>query len=269
MATPAVGVGKREVGLAIERIRMASCPVDRISFADTIAELCHRIDTGSRTHVVFINAAKLVKYHHHPELQQAIERADLLLADGMPIVWASHLFGKALPGRVNGTDLMEALVAEAERRQYGVFFFGGTEDVLQAAIREFRRRHPSLIVAGARNGYFNDDEVPAIIDEVNQSGAQILLVAISTPQKELWVDRNLGSLEVAVAQGVGGSFDVIAGLVPRAPLWMQRSGLEWFFRFLQEPGRMWKRYLETNSLFIWLVLKDFFRSRRLRTQSGD
>jgi N-acetylglucosaminyldiphosphoundecaprenol N-acetyl-beta-D-mannosaminyltransferase len=247
-----------------ERIHLTGCPVDRLSFEETVKELCRRIDSGVRTHVIFINAAKVVRYSKSAPFRTIINRADLLLADGVPIVWAARLLRRPLPGRVNGTDLMEHMIAVAAERGYRLFFLGATQEVILQAVNEFRRRHPKLKVAGFHNGYFGDAEHEAIIQEINSSGADLLLVGMSTPQKELWVDQNLNRLQVAVAQGVGGSFDVAAGVVSRAPRWMQHNGLEWFYRVLQEPQRLWRRYLETNCAFLWLVLRDLLQSWKLR-----
>lgn len=260
MASSAMGA-KSAVSKELERVIVAGVPVDRISFADTVKELCDRIEQRKKTHVLFINAAKVVKYRHDEALAAVIRRADLLLADGVPIVWASKL-RKPLPGRVNGTDLMEGMVAAAAERGYRVYFLGATSEVIEGTVQAFRRRHPRLIVAGYRNGYFKPEDEPAIIDEINATRPDLLFLGISTPQKEFWADRNLPKLNVAVCEGVGGSFDVIAGLTARAPRWMQRSGLEWFYRFLQEPRRMWKRYLMTNSEFVWLVLRDVLRGAK-------
>ena len=244
------------------RIRVAGCPVDALSFDQAIEEICRRIDNKVRTHIVFINAAKIAKYRSDPQLRAVIDRADLLLADGVPVVWASRLLRRALPGRVNGTDLMEAAIAIAAKKGYRLFFLGARPEVVAKTADVFSRRYPMLQVAGLRSGYFTDKESEGVVQEINDSGADLLLIGMSTPRKEFWVDQNLEKLKVSVAQGVGGSFDVAAGLVVRAPIWMQRSGLEWLYRLIQEPHRMWRRYLETNSVFVFLVLRDLVRLRR-------
>jgi len=251
-----------------KRISVAGCPVDRISFEQVVRELCQRIEQRQRTHVVFVNAAKVVRYRQNPELRAVIERSDLLLADGLPVVWASKLRGSPLPGRVNGTDLMERMLAESAAHGYRVFLFGARPDVLQRSVAELRRRHPELQIAGFRHGYFGEIDEAVIIRQINESRTDLLLLGMSTPKKELWGDRHLPSLNVAVCQGVGGSFDTLAGVVKRAPLWMQRCGLEWFHRLLKEPRRMWRRYLETNSAFIWLVLADLAASWKERLASN-
>lgn len=247
---------------APKRISVAGCLVDHISLDEVADELCQRIDQRRRTHVVFINAAKVVRCHQSPDLRAAVERADMLLADGVPIIWASRLRRTPLPGRVNGTDLMERMLAVSAERGYSVYLLGARSEVLQRTVAEIQNRYPSLKIAGFRNGYFSEEDETSVICGINESRPDLLLIGMSTPQKELWGDRHLHSLNVAVCQGVGGSFDVLAGLTTRAPSWMQRYGLEWFYRLMQEPRRLWRRYLETNCAFVWLVLVDLMTSRR-------
>jgi N-acetylglucosaminyldiphosphoundecaprenol N-acetyl-beta-D-mannosaminyltransferase len=240
---------------SVERVRVASCPVDRISFDQAIQQVRERIENGVPTHIVFVNAAKVVNYQRNKRLREAMDKADLLLADGVPLVWASRLLGRPLPGRVNGTDLMHALVELAAEQGYRVFFLGARQEVLDRAVRALKVRYPFLVVAGQHHGYFVPDHEDGVVQQIRASRAQLVFLAMSTPLKETWVDANKHRLGEAVFQGVGGSIDVVAGITRRAPVWMQRAGLEWFFRFLQEPRRMWRRYLETNSVFLWLVGK--------------
>src|SRR5712692_6215754 len=225
----------------LERVRIAGCPVDSCSEKAAIEELCRRIDSRTRTHVIFVNALKAVQYHKDHTLRAVMKNADLLLADGMPIVWLSQLKGVPLPGRIAGVDLMERMVAVAAERGYRVFFLGSRLEVVSKAVTILQRKHPALRVAGYRDGYFEPSDEEQIYAAINASKADLLFIAMSTPQKELWADRNHGRLNVTVCQGVGGGFDVIAGVTQRAPQWMQRAGLEWFYRLCQEPGRMWKR----------------------------
>jgi N-acetylglucosaminyldiphosphoundecaprenol N-acetyl-beta-D-mannosaminyltransferase len=246
------------------RIYMRGVPVDAMSLDQVEEDLCRRIRDRIKTHVVFINAAKVVGFSKDHKLQGAITRAGLSLADGVPIVWASRLYGNPLPGRVNGTDLMERLVSRAAREGFRVFLLGGTKEIVHAVAEEFKRRSPGLKIVGIQDGYFSDSQNDEIVARINESRADILLVGMSTPRKETWADETLHALNVSVCQGVGGSFDVVAGHVSRAPRWMQRFGLEWFYRFLQEPRRMGPRYLITNPLFVKQITGDvisFWRKR--------
>jgi exopolysaccharide biosynthesis WecB/TagA/CpsF family protein len=251
-----------------KRIRVARCPVDSISFPEVVNRLCERIEQRQRTHVVFVNAAKVVRYQGDSQLRAAIQGADFLLADGVPIVWASRLYGSSLPGRVNGTDLMYRMLRESADRGYRVFLLGARPEILQRCISEILRLYPTINIVGHRDGYFHPSEEEDVVSEINSTRADILFVGMPTPRKEIWGERHLNSLNIAVCQGVGGSFDVLAGLVKRAPERMQKCGLEWFFRFLQEPKRLWRRYLTTNASFLWFLFTDaivFFR----RTRSNE
>lgn len=240
------------------RIAVAGCPVDILNFETAVAELCRRIEMGIRTHVVFINAAKAVRYRRDLNLRRVMDEANLLLADGMPIVWASKLGKCSLTERVAGIDLMERMMAVSAERGYKVYLLGATGQVLRKTVEVLKNRYPALQIAGYRNGYFSMEEEPGIVAEINASGADLLLLGMGTPQKEFWADRNLPKLKVSICQGVGGSFDVVAGITKRAPTWMQVCGLEWFYRFLQEPRRMWRRYLQTNTAFLYILVRSFF-----------
>ncbi|HZQ24317.1 MAG TPA: WecB/TagA/CpsF family glycosyltransferase [Terriglobales bacterium] len=227
-----------------------------------VSELCRRLDSRIKTHVVFVNAAKVVQYRDNFALRDVIERAGMLLADGMPLVWLSRLKGTPLPERVAGVDLMDRMVKAAAERGYRVYFLGARHEVVSKAVADFVKRYPLLQVAGYRDGYFLPQQEKEINAEINCSKADLVLIAMSTPQKELWADRNMEKLHAIIYQGVGGGFDVVAGLAKRAPLWMQRTGLEWSYRLFQEPGRMWKRYLFSNLSFLRLALHDLATASR-------
>ena len=235
-----------------------------------VQHLENAIRNRQKTHIVLVNAAKIIRARKDAELGRIIKTADLVGADGVSIVWASQLLRQPLPGRVNGTDLMERLIELSARKGYSIYFLGARQDVLEKAIRRLERIYPTLKIAGYRNGYFNSEqeEEEAVID-ISSSGADILLVGMSTPMKEKWVRRHLDGLRVHVIHGVGGSFDILGGITRRAPGWMQRTGLEWFYRLCQEPRRMWKRYLITNTIFIGLVFKEYFRMRFGRVEKSN
>ena len=241
----------------MEWVKILGCPITKLSLEDFVANAEEFIRSKKPHYIAVVNVAKVVKMRSDTELEQSVVNAALIGADGVPLVWASRLLGNPLPGRVNGTDLMYKLLEKANDKGYRVFFFGATEHVLQQVVRQVRQDYPHVQVAGYRNGYFTAAEELDIVRQIRASEPDILFIGFGTPKKELWVRRYLSAMHVSVIHGVGGSFDVMAGVIPRAPVWMQRNGLEWFFRLLQEPRRMWQRYLLTNSLFILLFLVEW------------
>jgi N-acetylglucosaminyldiphosphoundecaprenol N-acetyl-beta-D-mannosaminyltransferase len=223
---------------------------------DETVERCRElILSGRQAQHVVLNGGKCVLLADEPDLRAIVAGCDVINADGQSVVWAARWLGVPVPERVAGIDLMERLLAVAEAEGWPVYFLGAKDDVLADFEAEARRRLPRLVVAGRRNGYFRPDEEPAVAETVRASGARLLLVAISSPLKERFLARQLHRMGPLLAMGVGGSFDVWAGRASRAPLWMQRSGLEWFYRFVQEPRRMWRRYLVGNARFGWMVLR--------------
>ncbi len=206
-----------------------------------------------------VNVDKVVKASRNPGLRRIINECALVNADGMPLVWASRLLGKSLKERVAGVDLFEALVERSAEKEWRVFFLGAREEVVRAVKDLYARKLPRLRVAGYRNGYWNREEEAGVVKLIADSRPQLLFVAISSPQKEQFLGRYQAEMKVPFAMGVGGSFDVVVGKVKRAPVWMQKWSLEWFYRFLQEPRRMFKRYFIDDMWFFWLLLKELFR----------
>ena len=229
--------------------------------SETIYRISNSIKSKNQIHHVVVNAAKIVALQKDLKLRESVNCCDIINADGQAVVWASRFLKKPLPERVAGIDLMENLVALAHREGYKIFFLGAKEEIVSNVVSIYSKKFSSNIIAGYRNGYFDKDQEKSIAKEISDSGANILFVAISSPKKEIFLNENKSILKnVNFIMGVGGSFDVVSGLVKRAPLWMQRYGLEWFYRFIQEPKRMWKRYLMGNLKFISLVLKEKIKS---------
>jgi N-acetylglucosaminyldiphosphoundecaprenol N-acetyl-beta-D-mannosaminyltransferase len=154
---------------------------------------------------------------------------------------------------------MHRLLELAERKGYRVYFLGARADVLARALERLRAQHPDLVVAGSRDGYFSDEESDVVAAGIREAEPDLLFVAMSSPRKEYWVAEHSEDLGVPFVMGVGGALDVVAGTARRAPRWAQRIGLEWFFRFLQEPRRLFGRYARTNSVFVWLVARELVR----------
>ena len=243
------------------KIHMLNTNIHNLSMEQTVAIVKEAIDQEKQLHHVAVNAGKIVQMQHNQELRESVNNSDLINADGQAVIWASKFLNKPLKERVAGIDLMENLVNLASKKNYSIYLFGAKEEVVSAVSKKFQDQYGPQIIAGYKNGYFKKEEEQAIAQEIAASGAQILFVAITSPIKENFLYQNREILKsINLIMGVGGSFDVVAGVTKRAPLWMQKAGLEWFYRFLQEPGRMWKRYLVGNTKFIWLVLKEKFKS---------
>lgn len=225
--------------------------------SETLDIIQKTIESGKSIHQTAVNASILVDIQKDEELYESVVNSDLINADGQSIVWASKFLRKPLKERVTGIDLMQNCIEMAHKNKFKVYFFGAKEEVVQKVVEVYSKKYSQNIVAGYRNGYFEKSEEKKIAEEISKSKANMLFVAITSPIKEKFLYENREILRnVNFTMGVGGSFDVVSGFVKRAPLWMQKYGLEWFFRFIQEPKRMWKRYLIGNSKFIFLVFKE-------------
>jgi len=248
--------------LLMSRINILGCPIDCLSMGETLDKIESIIKGKTPRQHVVINVAKLVDMHRDNKLKEIISACDIINVDGMPIVWASKLLGTPLPERVAGVDLFQELIKLSSQKGYRPFFFGARQWVVGKVVEEFKKKYPNLNVAGYRNGYFKESEERSIAEMINNSHADILFVGFSSPIKEKFLNRWMSTMEVPFCMGVGGSFDIVAGRTKRAPLWVQNYGLEWLYRLLQEPRRMWKRYATTNPVFIWMVIKEFFKRKR-------
>lgn len=235
---------------------------------DETVERCAAIveQREAAQHVV-LNAAKVVMMADVPELRTIVRQCALVNADGQSVVWAARLLGHRVPERVAGIDLMHRLLQRAEKAGWPVYFLGARQEVLDRCISACEAAYPALVIAGAHHGYFTDDA--AMADAVRESGARLLFVGISSPRKELFLAEQRDRLGPLLAVGVGGAFDVVAGLTRRAPVWMQRTGLEWLYRFMQEPRRMWRRYLVGNLRFVGMVLAEALRRTRRGAGTND
>ena len=241
----------------MNRINILNTNIDNYSMSETVDSVVQAIERKKQLHHVVVNAGKIVALQKDLVLRDSVNECDLINADGQSVVWASKLLGQPLKERVAGIDLMDNLVELSYRKGYKMYFLGAKEEIVEKVVKIYTEKYNSDIIAGFRNGYFSQEDEERIAFDISDSQAQILFVAISSPTKENFLYRNKEHLaKVNFIMGVGGSFDVIAGKVKRAPKWMQKYGLEWFYRFLQEPGRMWRRYLVGNTKFIWLVLKE-------------
>jgi len=239
----------------MQRIEFLGCPMDVTSMNKTVGTIRDAVTAGHFTQHVVVNVAKLVNMRDDPELRESVRSCDIINIDGMGVVLGARFLGYSVPERVAGVDLFHELLEMSAANKFSVFLLGATDEVVSTTALKAKALYPSLEIAGYHHGYFWDDEA-ALVEKIRTSGAQLLFVAITSPMKENFINRWRDQLGVTFVMGVGGTFDVVAGKVKRAPLWMQNYGLEWLYRVIQEPSRMWRRYLITNSKFAWLLIKE-------------
>jgi N-acetylglucosaminyldiphosphoundecaprenol N-acetyl-beta-D-mannosaminyltransferase len=254
----------RPVSNGADRVTILGCSIDRLDMDETVHRCQQIIESGGFGHHTAVNAAKLIAFRNDPRLREIIADSTLVNADGQSVVWASRLLGDPLSTRVTGIDLMMRLLDVAEQRRYCVFILGARKSVLEQAVSEIRRRYPRLPLAGYFHGHFDDEHYEAVARSSRRASPDILFVAMSSPRKEYFLGRFAQNLGVPFVMGVGGSIDVLAGVRKRAPVVWQRLGLEWLYRLIQEPRRLARRYLVTNTQFIALVSLELVRRRLLR-----
>jgi N-acetylglucosaminyldiphosphoundecaprenol N-acetyl-beta-D-mannosaminyltransferase len=241
-------------------------PIAALTMSEAVDLVQSAIAARENLQIGVVNAAKLVNMRRDPDLRADVLACDMVLADGMAVVWASRVLGCELPERVAGIDLMFAMLERGSRHGYRIFCLGATQEVLDGVLAVFGRDYPGVVIAGSHHGYFSQPEEASVAAQIAASKADILIVAMTSPRKEQFIARWGGSLGVTVCHGVGGSFDVVAGKVQRAPAAWQRLGLEWLYRVKQEPRRLWRRYLVTNTMFVSLVLSEWFQLKLRRPQ---
>ncbi|MBN1343895.1 MAG: WecB/TagA/CpsF family glycosyltransferase [Phycisphaerae bacterium] len=237
-------------------------PIHGLTMDQVLDVLDDAISAHRRTLLGVVNAAKIVNMRRDPELRESVLSADLILADGMSVVWASRLLRQPLPERIAGIDLMLRLLERGNERRYRVFCLGARQEVLEKVAQRIRAELPNLALVGYHHGYYTPEEEPAVASQIAAARPDLLFVAMTSPKKEQFLARWADEIDVPVCHGVGGSFDVYAGQVKRAPLLWQKLGIEWLYRVLQEPRRMWRRYLVTNLLFGGMLLGELAGLRR-------
>jgi len=242
-----------------ERIDFMGLSIDRISMNEVLKRIELFVESEKPHRIVFLNALKIVLANSDKELQEIINASDLVLADGMSIVFSLRLLEGIQTERVPGVDLMQQAIELVEKNGYRLYFLGSTPEVVDRIVNIYRTKFPKLKIAGWHHGYFSADEETGILREIRKNRTDILFVAFGSPQKEKWIEKNYRDLHVPVCICVGGSFDVLSGERKRAPRWIQKIGLEWFFRLIQEPRRLWWRYFKGGIIFVWLLTKEVAR----------
>jgi N-acetylglucosaminyldiphosphoundecaprenol N-acetyl-beta-D-mannosaminyltransferase len=244
-----------------ERLRILGIPVDATTFDGLLESIAAWIARRDRTYQICTVSPEFVMIaQDDPDFRRVLREADLCAADGVGILFAARYLGQPLPERVTGSDGVPLIATRAAREGWKLFLLGAGPGIAeQTAVRLFER-HPGLQIVGTYAGSPAPEEEDEIITRVNDSGADILFVAYGAPRQDQWIARNRERLNVSVAMGVGGTFDFIAGVVPRAPRWMRSLALEWLFRLVRQPWR-WRRMLRLPR-FVWAVL--WYRERGMR-----
>jgi N-acetylglucosaminyldiphosphoundecaprenol N-acetyl-beta-D-mannosaminyltransferase len=243
------------------------CPVDLLTSAAFLKEVSQIIDGQSGPKVVqFINGNKIAQVRQDPDMARIMWKSDYALVDGQPLLPMGRMLGVKIPERIDGIGLMGKLLQLADDRKGSVYLLGAKQEVLDKCIAKIRATYPNLRIVGSRNGYFSEKETPGVVTNIRAAKPDILFLGMGSPMKERFADKYAADLGASIIQGVGGSFDVMADLVKRAPVWMQRIGMEWFFRVMQEPRRMFWRYATTNASCLWAFACAFVTppSRRVK-----
>jgi N-acetylglucosaminyldiphosphoundecaprenol N-acetyl-beta-D-mannosaminyltransferase len=238
------------------KVNLLGAPVDSLTMEQTVERAAELVRQGGPRRVITLNPEYLYRAGQEDySLMELVNKADLVTADGEGIVWGGRMAGTPFPERVTGIDLMLRLVERAAVEGWRIFLLGAAPGVAGEAAANLCRRHPGLQITGAHHGYFKSHEEAQIVEEIRRAAPQLLFVALGAPAQERWIDQYIEQIGSVTAMGVGGSFDVIAGRVPRAPLWMQRLKIEWLGRLIKEPSR-WRRMLILPK-YVWLVLKTY------------
>lgn len=233
-----------------KRVEILGVPIDPLSSDETVNLVEEYINAGKPLHLMGVNADKINQCKKNVRLDNIVKSCGIINADGVSLVMAGKFLGKHLPERVAGIDLMQDLVERSEEKGYKVYFFGAKEEIVRETSEKLKLKFPRLNVTGIRNGYFKEEELASISQDIKDKNPDIVFVGITSPLKEYVVDFFQNEGHNRVFMGVGGSFDVISGKLKRAPIWIQKLNLEWLYRISQEPRRLFKRYLVGNFIFI-------------------
>lgn len=240
----------------------------KTSLNNLVLELKDCIENNKKIHLHTVNVDHLILAQNNMDFNNVMQKADIIVADGMPIVWYSKIIKKPLPERVTGVDLSYSLCEKSAKYNFKMFFLGAKPEVSLNAQKNIEEKYPDVNIVGryspSREEMDNEDLSKEIVNMINESGANVLLVALGAPRQEMWISKYMPYLKTNINIGVGATLDFMAGSVKRAPVYLQKLGLEWFYRLCSEPKRMFKRYIINDSYFIILIIKDllFFRIRK-------
>lgn len=251
------------------KVEFLGLPLDNLSLEESLARLEEFVREGRPRQVFTPNAALTVWANLDPFLMGVYRSTDLLTPDGMGVFLASRLLGVPVKANVPAVSLFFELLKQGAVKKYRFYFLGARPKVVERAVANMRTRHPGLQIVGFHHGHYSPEEEEAVVEGIRACRPDVVFVAMSTPQKELFIHENKERIGAAVFVGVGGSFDVAAGVTRLAPLWMRNAGLEWLYRLIQEPRRLWRRYATTHPAFLYLVAKALVKQHTYRRDHAD
>ena len=251
---------------ALPSFRLLGVRVHAVQIPDAVSQMQHWIEERQACHYVAVTGMHgVMEAQHDPAFKQILNTADLVVSDGMPLVWAGRRYGCPMKRRVYGPELMMTFCQQTAEKGYRHYFYGGAEGVPEHLAETLSRRFPGFQVAGCYSPPFRpltEAEDAEIVERINGSGADILWVGLSTPKQEKWMYTHRDRLRVPVLMGVGAAFDLNTGRLTQAPAWMREHGMEWFFRLMMEPRRLWKRYLVLGPKFAWNVSLEMLKLKQ-------
>ena len=262
-AIPAVLYGEG-VATAPDLITILGIPIHNVTMSEAVETIVQWLGEEGRSRICFVNADCANIAYHNGKYREVLKTARFSLADGIGLKLAGKLLAREIRQNVNGTDLFPLLCEALSGTGTGIFLLGARAEVPEGVRDWVQKNHPGVIVTGCHHGYFTPEEEPEVISRIAASGADLLLVAFGAPRQDIWIHDHLEKTGVKVAMGVGGLFDFYSGKTARAPLWMREMGMEWLYRFTQEPGRLWKRYFVGNAVFLYRVMLEKIRPSRFQ-----
>jgi N-acetylglucosaminyldiphosphoundecaprenol N-acetyl-beta-D-mannosaminyltransferase len=257
----------------VRRFRLGQVPVDRVTFGEALVEIAELVERRRGGMVFTPNVDHVVMADDDDRLRRAYADADLALADGMPVIWASHVLGTPLPEKISGSDLVLPLMELAAAEGFRVYLLGGAPGVAQLAEQNLRRQHPDLAIVGTASPRIDLEEPKAqrehVLEAIRSAAPDLVIVGLGAPKQEIWIHEVADALRPAVLLGVGAAIDFLAGTARRAPKWMSAAGLEWAYRLTREPRRLWRRYLVRDPRFLGIVARQLLLRQALSGHGAE